>query len=448
MKRKEFDGLRHICFAAIIALIAGGCNNPGELGLNLLPSSDLIGVYSVADTNITSYTVVDDTIRTDKTTSSLFGSIVDPVFGRTNIDLACQYLLTAYPGFTPDAVPDSIFLYLYYKYFYGDTLTPQHIKVYELDQPLYDTLKYYENTDLASMANSKLLADYQFIPKWTTQYDSVQLVTDTLYHVLKIPLDISLAQKLISADSTEMSDKDSFLDYFKGLYIKADDVADKGSIVKLQMTATTDVNGSAILMHYHQTNADSVGVIDTLTIPYVVSDVCARVSGYKHNYSTSPIANLINNQQQPASRVYIQSTGGLKSLINIPDMDSWKDSVNTAINKAELILQVDTAATDLINFPPPGRLLLTFTDDNGVEYVPRDYSFSPAYYGGILNTDDYTYRFNIAQHLQDLIAGKFSNKYFYLSTFNKKGEYKRVILLGGGVPNGIRLSIAYSKISQ
>ena len=112
VKRKRTDGFRHTWFAIIIALIAGACNNPGELGMELLPSTDLISVHSLNDTIISAYTVSDDTIRTDETANSLIGSIVDPVFGRTTLNVACQYLLTSYPAFTADATPDSIFLYL------------------------------------------------------------------------------------------------------------------------------------------------------------------------------------------------------------------------------------------------------------------------------------------------------------------------------------------------
>ncbi|NQU88798.1 MAG: hypothetical protein HQ541_23895, partial [Mariniphaga sp.] len=115
---------------------------------------------------------------------------------------------------------------------------------------------------------------------------------------------------------------------------------------------------------------------------------------------------------------------------------------------AELVFQIDTIATDILKYAPPNQLLLTIIDDDGQEFLPKDYSFSSYYYGGSLNTSDYTYRFNIAQHMQEVIKGKFNNNGFYLSTANKTGEFKRVILKGGGEANGITLSIAYSKVLQ
>jgi len=175
--------IRQIFFALIVGLIATACDDPGELGMELLPNADLIIVQSLVDNNNSAYTYSEDSLRTDATGKSLLGSIIDPVFGKSTIDLACQYRLTFYPDFQEDVVADSIFLYLFYKDFYGDTLTPQRLKIYELDQSLYDTEKYYQDVDLASYKKDDLLADFEFIPKRSIAIDSVSSELDTLYQL-------------------------------------------------------------------------------------------------------------------------------------------------------------------------------------------------------------------------------------------------------------------------
>jgi hypothetical protein len=449
------NNFRHLLIAIIFGTATFACSGPDELGMELLPSTDLISVRSLVDSYIPAYTFSEDSIRTDETTKSLMGSFVDPIFGKTTIDLACQFGLTANPAFKPDAIADSIFLYLYYREMYGDTLTRQRLKVYELEDDIYvdkynnagHTGIYYENENLASYANNKLLGECEFVPRWRVQYDSVYGSFDTLYQEIKIPIDMSLAQKLISADSLQMDGKDKFLQYFKGLYVAVEPVAQNGTILSLELIANSNMNGSALLMHYHQYNT-TTSKLDTLSAAYIPTEFTARINSYKHDYSATPIKNIINNEQEVSNRIYLQSTGGLRSKLFIPGLDTWKDSSNVAINKAELVFNVDSVASDPTVYELPKQLLLTIIDSTGTEYLPLDYSFSPTFYGGQLDTTDYTYRFNITQHMQEVVKGKFKNSGFYLSTTKKNYEFRRVILLGSGVTNGVQLKIAYSKILQ
>jgi hypothetical protein len=438
---------RPLLVAVIIAIMAIGCTGPGDLGMELLPTTDLISVRSLVDYNISAYTIAEDSLRTDEPSVSLIGSMVDPVFGKTTIDLASQFRISYNPDFESDAVADSLFLYLYYKGLYGDTLTPQRFKIYELNSSIDFDRKYYQDENLSSYAKNDQLADFEFIPKRTVTRDSIYGTLDTLYQVLKIPIDMSLAQKLISADSSQMADQEVFLQYFKGLYISVDDVAEKGSILSLELIANADINGSALLLHYHQTNSET-GIVDTLSNAYLSSKFSARINSFKHDYSGSPIKNIINNEKQASSQVFIQSTGGLRSKLFIPGLDAWKDSVNVAINKAELVFHVDSVASNPTFYIPPKQLLLTIIDSAETEYLPLDYSFSPSFYGGLLDTTDYTYRFNITQHMQEVVNGKFTNNGFYLSAINKSSIFSRVILKGGGETEGIELKIAYSKVLQ
>ena len=447
MERKKFCKTWQILFASFIALIAGSCDDPGELGLELLPATDLISVNSIIDRNISAYTLTEDSLRTDETTRSLIGSIADPVFGKTTIDLACQFRLSYFPEIADDAVADSIFLYLYYKYFYGDTLTPQKLKVFELNESLDIDEKYYQDEDLSSYAKNTLLGELEFIPRQTVVLDSTYGTLDTMYQVLKIPLDISLAEKLMTADSTDMVNNEAFLEYFKGLYVGVEEVENNGTILALELVANSYTNGSALLIHFHHTDPES-GEQDTTNVAYLPSKFSARVNSYRHEYENSSINDIINNEQPSNGHIYIQSTGGLKSKLSIPGLDTWKDSVNIAINKAEVIFHIDSVASQPETYIPPNQLLLTIIDEDGKEYLPKDYSFNSTFYGGRLDTTDYTYRFNIAQHLQEIVEGNFTNNGFYLSASKKNQEYSRVILNGAEEENGIELIIAYSKILQ
>jgi hypothetical protein len=144
------------------------------------------------------------------------------------------------------------------------------------------------------------------------------------------------------------------------------------------------------------------------------------------------------------SLIYVQATGGLKAHVLIDELSSWRDSVNTAVNKAELIFQIDTIVSQVHKYRPPLQMLFTIVDSTGVERLPVDYVFNPSFYGGGLRSD-YTYHFTITQHIQEIIIGNAQNYGFYLTPAQKNNEANRVVLKGGSSATGIKLIITYSK---
>src|SRR5690606_41886041 len=95
---------------------------------------------------------------------------------------------------------------------------------------------------------------------------------------------------------------------------------------------------------------------DTTSIKYRMNTTAARTSRFEHyDYSTAQFAD---------SLIYLQTTGGLSSKIYIPSLSNenergWKDSTDIAINKAELVLHVETAYSDSATLAPPEKLILS-----------------------------------------------------------------------------------------
>jgi len=250
-----------------------------------------------------------------------------------------------------------------------------------------------------------------------------------------------LGEKLINADSSDVVNNDVFLEYFKGLYIKSEkETSEGGSIISLV--------GTTLRLYYNNDENDEKNEPDTLYMPYSVSQFSARVNSIEHDYSGTEFFDGLNDETSEDSLIYVQATGGLQSKIYIDDLTNWKDSVNTAINKAELVFQVDTLASEVEKYPPPRQLLFTVLDEDGQEFLPVDYLFSPVFYGGRLNTEDYTYSFNITQHLQQIIDEDAENNGFFLTPARKNSEANRVILKGSKSQPGIKLIITYSKFNQ
>jgi hypothetical protein len=444
-----------IAWIITTAAFFSACNEPNNLGMELLPTSDLIEVKNLVEKNsISSFTYTEGPIRTDEPSKSLLGSFYDPVFGKTTINFAAQFRIQDYPAFGTNPVVDSVRLYMYYRLMYGDTITPQKFRVYELAEPLItDSIgtsggsfdyPYYQDVDLKSMAFDQFLGETDYIP--VVSLDSAS--QDTFYQLITIPIDISLGQKLVNADSLQMLNNDVFLKYFKGLYIEAEEQNTiGGSILTLESVSSSSFPGAFLAVYYNNDENKAEDVPDTLLNPYVITRFSARVNSIEHDYSGTPFEANLNVDSGNDSLIYVQATGGLKSKIYIDGLTSWKDSLNIGINKAELVFQVDTIASEVEKYRPPLQLLFTVLDEEGTEFLPSDYSFSSAYYGGRLRSD-YTYRFNITQHMQQIIDGVAENHGFFLTTARKNSEASRVVLKGSNSQTGIKLVITYSKFLE
>jgi hypothetical protein len=445
-----------IIWAAAITALFTACNEPNDLGMELLPTDDLIEVKNLVEKNtISSFTYTEGPVRTDEPSKSLLGSFNDPVFGKTTINFAAHFRLQDYPDFGTNPVVDSVKLFLYYRLMYGDTVTTQKFSVFELAEPIFaDTINeqtggsynhpYYQDINLKELASSQILGEIEYTP--VVRQDSAS--QDTFYQLITIPLDNSLGQKLVDADSLQMINNDVFLEYFKGLYIESEEqTASGGSILTLEAASSSSFQGSALVVYYNNSENMAEDEPDTLLFPYVITEQSARVNSIVHDYSGTPFEANLNVDSGDDSLIYVQATGGLKSKIYIDGITSWKDSLNIGINKAELIFQVDTIASEVGKYPPPSQLLFTVLDEEGTEFLPVDYSFSSAYYGGILRSD-YTYHFNITQHMQQIIDGEAENHGFFLTTARKNSEANRVVLKGSNSETGIKLVITYSKFLE
>ena len=450
MRNNHINQLIALVVFAVFALTS--CEDQSSIGIEVLPGGDLISIRNTIE-NTKSYTFSEDSISTNRASNSLLGSFTDSIFGNTTISFAAQYRLNEFPDFSKNAQVDSIKLYLYYRIIYGDTLTKQKIKVYELESPLdYDT-KYKQNVDLKSMAYDKLLGEYEFTAR--VRLDSLG---DTAYYQsLIIPLDISLGERLINADSLVMTSVDSFLTYFKGLYVETEKLTTQGgAILSLEAVRNGSFDGSALALFYHNDSLKSkISGDSVLIMPYTISSFSARVNNIQHDYTQTSFYDKLNSETVEDSLIYVQATGGLKSRILMDNLSSWKDSMTIvgtdtfpyAINKAELVFQIDTVASQVHKYQPPLQMLFTLLGEDGIEYLPRDYEFSPSLYGGGLRKD-YTYHFTITQQLQLIIDGKAKNNGFFLTPARKNDQANRVVLKGSKSKTGIKLIVTYTKYTN
>ena len=130
--------MRTPCIAVGLALLAlVSCErNTGEIGLDFVDQNALkIGKLKGVD--VVSYTEPFDSLITMRPSFLMLGSYEDPVFGKASAHFATQVILsTIGPDFGVNATVDSVFMYLPFVGFYGDTSASFGLKVSHLDQHL------------------------------------------------------------------------------------------------------------------------------------------------------------------------------------------------------------------------------------------------------------------------------------------------------------------------
>lgn len=431
---------------ALMVVIFGGCKNDlNKTGYDLLLPGDLVSPRkAILDkTKNKAFTVTDEKQRTDEPAYNLLGTFNDSVFGKTIADYACQFKMMEIPKFKLDHQIDSMVLIISYRSFYGDTVTAQKFNAYELTSDLgtVDNTKYYQDKNLKAMTNGEKVGTVVYYPTFRDSlHSSTSTVRDTITMNIRIKLNESLTRKLVelSLSSLEINKTEPnipFLQSFKGLYIETEEGTQGGAIMR--------THPYAIAIYSRTTASLPRDSIRTTYFDVTSNSVC--VSHFVHDYLATAFADNLDKKVNQDSLIYLQTTGGLASRIFIPGLDSWKDSVGCAINKAELIFKIDPVVSDTAKYKPPYRLILSAVNAKDSLYFPSDLNFSQAYYGGIYNKVDGTYRFNLAKHMQELITGKKENFGFYLSTENRNSSYNRVALKGVTSKVGIQMEITYSK---
>ncbi len=410
---------------SLLLLSYTSCTNSDEIGLNLTPPGERFHYIVDSSTVITATTLRQDSITSEKRTSSLLGSMNDPIFGRSTASLITQLRLSSNEvdfGVNPQI--DSIVLLLKYKGSYGDTTQLQSMKIYELTNDLYFDTTYYSNHKMTGAYNPEAsIGTYSYYPK--PNQDSVL-----------IRLSNDFGNKLLKTDTSHLSNNTTWLSYFKGLYLKSDEVEQGGSIVYYDFT-----NGkSRLQIHYHNDTTDS------LLYEVVINSNCSWVNLFNHNYSGTPIENQINDSVYTHPQVYVQSMGGLRSKLKVDLPEAILSKINTGvtINKAELIITLPDDPT-ASSFQLPASMRVFNVGANNQNVFIGDITLGESYYGGTYQSATKTYKFNVGRHIQNLVhpnpAKRLENTGLMVVLTDERTSANRIIL-----DNKIKLVITYTPL--
>ncbi len=421
----SFNLLSLIVFSLLLSSCA---KDPGKIGLIIQPEESKLNVKFSDTSAIYGYSVRIDSIRSDKLSVSAFGSLKDPVFGGTTAGFYTQFIPSNNGhDFGIDRTLDSLVLQLRYQGYYGDTNVILTAHTYEMLQGISKDSVYYSNLQLT--LNPTDYSNFTFSPH---PNDSVILITgDTIAPVLRLNLtniDPSLGQKLLDATTSDMEDASTFQEFFKGLFVQSQPVNENGAMVYFGLSSSNTV----LSLYYSSKSNDTAALQDSLRYDYYISSTTATVNKYEHDYYSADVEfksqvingdTLIGRQQ-----FYAQGYGGVRTILKIPNLNSYARLGNVAVNEAKLVLP---GISNDEFFDAPSQMFLLEVSDDGVGTSLPDQFEGNAYFDGLYNKSQNSYEFRITRYVQSLISDTtLPNNGLYLFLFGGSVHPERFIFKG------------------
>ncbi len=408
-----------------ISLLIFSCETDTDLGYNILPKDDILN-FNITDTSsVEVYTLLIDSIASDKVSSLLLGEYNDPIFGYSKASFVCQYGIVEYPSFSSESIIDSAILYLVPDTInlnhYGNLTNMQELKVYELSNDLNDTTTYYNNHNPNDFLSGVLIGQKTYAPQ----------ADDTL---VAIKLTDNFAQMFKDLESSIKND--DFKKIFKGAYITSESAGGDGAIIKYKLNTE-----SLIKVYSHSGETEYVFKISA----NMSSNI--RFNLFEHDYTSSPFYSNIGNKVNQDSVAYIQSMGGLKTEIKLPFIKKLKELGDIAINRAELVIH--TAPYSLTyesDFSVNETMVLVGLTEDSKYYLLPEYISGGGYRSVSYNETEKTYKFDIAGYVRDILDGNIENNGLVLFAGMGNASMKRSVITTGDNTNRMKLIISYTKL--
>jgi hypothetical protein len=398
---KKLSFIFRLSLAAIVIFLVTSCEDDiTQIGSGLLPDRDFISVKSFDTLSVWSYTLYNNSIKTDNSAFGFLGQTYDPYFGSATSDFVTQLRLGSvwyYGGFTVDSVK----LFLKFMNVVGNQGLSPELRLTEIGEQIYTDSSYYSNKPVIS-------AD----PGYELVIALPELKTDTINNlVLNLPIEFGeylLRDTLMLFHSDTKPD---FRSYFKGLHFSMSSGTDPllASLYLESPTtenATHTTNHNYISIYIHEANG-----INTQYDLYIDAyNKNASYIRYSHDFSTAEpdkriryLNDTVNGLEDTLS--YQQYLNGAFTRLIIPGLENMKNNpttANIAVNKARLSLPVYFDGGLFKPSTVPQSLIMMYRNKEGERFVVPDYSIDKyhTFFDGTLDSTANVYNFNLATFVQ------------------------------------------------
>lgn len=386
--------LRPIATMAVAILFTACKKEWNELGSQLVVSDDL-ELFSFDEQEIKISVVKEDSLRSLNTSTSYIGYLNDPYFGNTSASLYTEFRIPSTDvDFGLSAQADSIVLSLDIAGYYGDTLSPLTISVREMLETIETTTT--DTLDVETVVNIYSTDDFDVDPQIlnNAQQEFLPIASSKL----NISLSNTFAQQFLDVDSTNFADNEAFQSFFNGLYIAVDQGLENGLLLELDLLSES----SKLTLYYHNEFSDS------LSYDFQINSSADRMTRWSHDYSATEIESALN--MEFVSQGYVQGGVGLRTYVELPDLNILKDS-NYVFHSAELIIPYISNELDSIFYGPSKLGLAAVNSDGNLEVLTEDQNIQGStYFDGNRDETTQTYSFNIARYIHKVVQEGYTNR--------------------------------------
>ncbi|WP_417884829.1 DUF4270 domain-containing protein [Zunongwangia sp.] len=280
-----------------------------------------------------------------------------------------------------------------------------------------DSQKYYSNQQdiFENHKGEKVYENTSFYPS------SKQIIllaknsegeNDTIVRkpALRVKLDKEFFKEKIINNQSKLSSQADFDNYFRGLYLKAEPVSDKGNMVLLDM-ANADAN-TGITLYYSHDNDEGEKVSKSFKINFDTK----KINLLKGNYPENILSEIAaQDTLVGAEKLYLKGGEGSMGVIKLfPDNQVLEDlrARDLIINEANLTFYVPN---DIDFGVEPSRIYLYDLDKKSIiaDASSASFSASPAtsastIFGPLQDEEDgyKSYKLRLTSHIVNLLASE------------------------------------------
>ena len=246
-------------------------------GSDILPNSDFVSLKTIDTLSVFSYTMFDDSVRTDLPSTSYLGQIYDPYFGSTSAGFVSEVRLSPkWDGLS--FTTDSVKLYLHFLTTIGGGTDAIHtLSISEIKDQIYVKTPYYSSTAVNTAGGFSI-----------TGIKLPTLRTDTINDVeLKLPGNGIAFGNYLTRDTLKLfynNNVPDFRAFFKGMYFQMDPSSDP-MLVSLSLVYDQQNYYNYFILYGHDDSGNAKDYYFILD----AKNQNAAFNKFSHDYTTATL---------------------------------------------------------------------------------------------------------------------------------------------------------------
>jgi hypothetical protein len=433
-----YNLIRVSLFILTILFVSSCEEGTTPIGSGLLPDGDFVTLLGTDTMSVRSYTMYDNSFRSDNPSVSYLGQINDPYFGTTTAEFVSQIRMASSLN-KESIIIDSVKLFLQLLTSTGSVEIPHTLRLSEIATQIYTDSVYYSNRKVDTTGYGISLT----LP--TLRSDSISNVE------MVVPNDFGY---YLIRDTSKLfydSNKPDFRSYFKGLYFR---ITSSDNPVMVSLSLVPSSSSGAYANYFGMYVHNDAGVIKEYLFVLDATNKNAAFSLINHDFSTATLGNKMANRNDTLyshrdTLSYLQYLNGVYTRIRIPALESFKKDPllkNIAVNKARVTIPVYFDGNLYTPSTVPPQIILRYKTTDGSKYIIPDYSIDPTltFFGGAIDSTANVYTFNIPSFVQGYLRDATGNVKPELELFQNSG-IKSVILRANDSKIPVKFEFTYTK---